>query len=221
MQQQLFIPHLTHSQMFYSRQLGVWIFGLHVENDVRIVTLWTEVWVERGSTEVAGCLFSIFTTDIIKDVVKPDPRKLVLRSDNCRAQNKNQYILCMYMTLIAKGFFEEIVYKFPTCGHTFLSHDRDFAQVQKEEKNSSPQAPKDVIMLMSTAKEKNPFIIVDSPVFFYWKLLAHAALNTTSLKIFHVSELNLQLKSLDQWEHDSDTMDLHRRFETWSEKGLF
>lgn len=134
MQQQLFIPHLTYSQMFYSRQLDVWIFGLHVENDVRIVTLWTEVWVERGSTEVAGCLFSIFTTDIIKDVVKTDPRKLVLRSDNCRTQNKNQYVLCMYMTLIAKGFFEEIVYKFPTCGHTFLSHDRDFAQYKKRKK---------------------------------------------------------------------------------------
>lgn len=56
MQQQLFLPQLTHSQMFYSRQYEVWNFGVHVENkNVGIMTIWPETCGGRGSVEVASC----------------------------------------------------------------------------------------------------------------------------------------------------------------------
>lgn len=88
--------------------------------------------------------YNILTTHIIGDIVKPLPKKLVLWSDNCAEQNKNQYVLCMFLMLVAKGYFDEIVHKFPVCGHTFLSCDRDFALIEKKKRKSTPQVPRDL-----------------------------------------------------------------------------
>lgn len=192
MQQQLFLPQLTHSQMFYSRQFGVWNFGVHIENnDLGIMNLWPETRGGRGSTEVASCLYNILTTHIIQDVVSPLPRKLILWSDNCAAQNKNQYVICMYMVLIAKGYFDEIVHKFPTCGHTFLSCDRDFALIEKKKRKSYPQIPRDIVNLITSTKDVNPFMVVDTLEFMDWKSLALETLSMTKFKISQVSEIHI------------------------------
>lgn len=196
MQLQLFVPHLTYSQMFYSRQLGVWNFGVHIENkNVGFMILWPETCGSRGSIEVASCLYNIFTTHIITNVLQPLPRKLVLWSDNCGSQNKNQYVVCMYKTLIAKGFFDEIVHKFPTCGHTFLSCDRDFALIEKKKWKSSPQVPQDLVKLIAPVKQQNPFILIDTPPFIDWKSLARETVGMKNLKISQVSELKVSAQS--------------------------
>lgn len=88
---------------------------MHIENSKQgIMNLRTENLGGRGSLEVASCSYKILTTYVISF----NQQKLILWSNNCGAQNKNQFLLSMYLTLIAKGYFDVITHKFPISGHT-------------------------------------------------------------------------------------------------------
>lgn len=195
MQQQMFLPQLTHSQMYYSRQLAVCNLGIHVENTNQgIMNMWSENQGGRGSVEVASCLYNILTTDVIK----VEQKQLILWSDNCGAQNKNQQLLAMYLTLIAKGYFNEITHKFPTSGHTFLSCDRDFAVIEKAKKRSSPQVPRDLLEIVGGARINTPYLVCLPSGFFDWKKLAQEKLTTSKLKISQACEIKV---SKEQFGH--------------------
>lgn len=110
LQQQMYLPTLTHTQMYYSRQLACVNMGIHLEDEAKgIMFLWNETVAQRGSSEIASCLYIFFTsTEIGFTSYK---QKLILWSDNCGGQN--QAVLVMLLVLIAKGFFTEIQQKFP------------------------------------------------------------------------------------------------------------
>lgn len=59
LQQVIFIPTLTHSQMFYSRQLSVYNLCIHVANsNETIMNIWDETIGGRGGNEIASCLLN-------------------------------------------------------------------------------------------------------------------------------------------------------------------
>ncbi|KAG5871309.1 hypothetical protein JTB14_030431 [Gonioctena quinquepunctata] len=88
----------------------------------------TVTFIEADADEV----FDSKTLQLSKDPeLKTEKKKLTLWSDNCGGRNKNQGLLAVYITLVAKGHFDEVVHKFPQCGHTFLSCDRDFGCIEK------------------------------------------------------------------------------------------
>lgn len=77
----------------------------------------------------------------------------------------------MLLTLVAKGYFDEITQKFQISGHTYLSSDRDFALIKKVKRRSQPLIPKDLMEITGSACHKTPFIIIPRQMFTTGKLL--------------------------------------------------
>lgn len=187
MQQQIYIPQLTHSEMYYSRQVACCNLGIH-DSEIKngFMCFWPETVGGRGSLEVAHCVYSYLTKQI-----NTQKTKLIVWSDNCGAQNKNQIVLAMYLALLAKGNFTEIIHKFPVKGHTFLACDRDFGVIEKHKKRCKCIVPMDVVRTIATAKQNNPFVVAVFDGFHDWKSIAKENLNTTKLKISEAAQIKL------------------------------
>lgn len=98
LQQQIYIPRLTHSGMYYSQQVMCCNLSIHdclTENGY--MCIWTEHFKGRGSQELTSCIPNYANLHRKK--------KLFYWLDNCGGQNKNQFMLAMYVILIAITFF--------------------------------------------------------------------------------------------------------------------
>ncbi|CAG5022748.1 unnamed protein product [Parnassius apollo] len=81
LQQQMYLPTLTHTQMYYSRQLAFVNMGIHLEDEGKgIMFLRNEIVRQRGSNEIASCLYKFFTFSEIGYTT--DKKKLILWADN-------------------------------------------------------------------------------------------------------------------------------------------
>lgn len=119
LQQNLPVPTLTHSAMFYLRQLWVYNFGIHKCDSVNgIMCVWNECIACRGSDEIASCLLRYFTE------LRSTATKLVCYSDSCFGQNKNFTLICLWNWFINRKQFKQIDHKFLVRGHTFLPNER-------------------------------------------------------------------------------------------------
>ena len=82
--QNLPIPTLTHSSMFYSRQLWVYNFGIHNATSHSASTyMWDETVASRGADEICSCLQTYI------DTLPTNIQQLTCYSDSCFGQNKN------------------------------------------------------------------------------------------------------------------------------------
>nr|CAH7753502.1 unnamed protein product [Callosobruchus chinensis] len=68
----------------------------------------------------------------------------------------------MWLHLLAKGVFQEIIHIFPQVGHTMLPCDRDFAQVEKHVTHHCQYiySPDQWLEVLSISQKKNPFVVV-------------------------------------------------------------
>ena len=133
MQQVMFIPALTHSDMFYKRQLSCYNFGCHLSDcNKGYMCMWHKGTGGRGGDEIASCLLYLLNRAEITY-----KKKLVIWYDNCAAQNKNRMMVFLMLFLVAHEVFDEVTQKFLMSGHSFLSCDRDFAMIEKRKRRSS------------------------------------------------------------------------------------
>lgn len=117
LEQVLFIPTLTHSQMFYSRQLSCYNLGVHIsDNSTAHICLWNESISGRGGNEIASALLKILARQVF-----PFKRNLIIWSDNCIGQNKNRMILFLMIYLVTTGIFDNIQQKYLVSGHSYLA----------------------------------------------------------------------------------------------------
>ncbi|KAL4119072.1 hypothetical protein QTP88_011939 [Uroleucon formosanum] len=64
LQQVLFCPTLTHSNMFYQRQLSNYNFAIHnMGNNAVSMHLWYECMAKRGSLEIASCILNFIESN--------------------------------------------------------------------------------------------------------------------------------------------------------------
>lgn len=65
LQQVIFVPTLTHSDMFYCRQLSTYNLCVHVgdSNDSYMCT-WHEGIAGRGANEIASCLLKVISKPV-------------------------------------------------------------------------------------------------------------------------------------------------------------
>ncbi|GFR24665.1 uncharacterized protein TNCT_438291 [Trichonephila clavata] len=65
MQQMIFTPTLTHSSMFYSRQLSNLNLCIHNgDTSTSFMCLWHEGMAGRGGNDVASCLLKVITSNL-------------------------------------------------------------------------------------------------------------------------------------------------------------
>lgn len=190
LQQVLSLPTLTHSNMYYMRQLSNYNLCTHFSNGISMMNMWHEGQCGRGGNEVASCVFRA-----LKFVEATN--NLTAWSDNCSGQNKNKILLFLWIYLTSIGVYEEIEHKFLVAGHSFLDCDRDFAVIEKRKRVSKCYVPQDLKKLIEEVREKNPFIVnmMEDNDFFNLKECCHKFLNTTKLNISKLVWLKVSAKT--------------------------
>lgn len=180
------IPKLTHSDMYYSRQLSCYNFGIHVSNTAEgIMCVWHEGQSGRGGNQMASCLFQAINSGLLAT----DKKKLVVWSDNCAGQLKNRMLVFLYKYLVAIGMFDTIEHKFLVTGHSFSSADRDFAVIEKRAKKCTQmETVEDVMKVIATARPTKPFKVLNmGENFFNFDLAGENYITTKKLGISSLS----------------------------------
>lgn len=179
------IPKLTHSDMYYSRQLSCYNFGIHVSNTSDgIMCIWHEGQSGRGGNQMASCLFNALNSELLDT----NKRNVVVWSDNCAGQIKNRMLVFLYKYLVAIEMFDVIEHKFLVTGHSFSSADRDFAIIEKRAKVSRMETVEDVVKVISEARPTKPFKTVDmTDKFFDFDSVGETYITTKKLGISSVS----------------------------------
>lgn len=154
LQQNLPVPTLTHSSMFYLRQLWVYNFGIHdCGTGSATMCIWNETIAGRGANEIISCLLQFLRQ------LRSKTTKLVCYSDSCFGQNKNFSMICFWNTLILEKMFDQIDHKFLVRGHTFLPNDRDFSHIEKKKASARVYVPNQWEDIIASCRQSNPFQI--------------------------------------------------------------
>lgn len=97
----LSLPTLTHTNMYYLRQLSNFNLCTHFHNNISMMNLWHKGISGRGGNEVASCVFRALI-----EIESSD--KLTAWSDNCCGQNKNKMLVFLWIYLTCIGMYTEI-----------------------------------------------------------------------------------------------------------------
>lgn len=179
------LPKLTHSTMYYSRQLSCYNFNIHItDTNDGIMCLWHEAQSGRGGNQMASCILHAINSGVFSTYKK----NLVIWSDNCAGQIKNRMLIFLYVYLVSLGLLETIEHKFLLSGHSFSVADRDFALIEKRAKKSKMQVIDDVKNIITQARPTKPFRLLDmTDRFFDFEKAASETIITSKLGISKLS----------------------------------
>ena len=116
--------------------------------------MWDESTASRGSQEVGSCILSH-----LKEI-NSDATNLILYSDACGGQNRNIYLVCLWLHIVASSEYSltNIDHKFMVPGHSFLPNDRDFGHIELSRRKAQHiYVPHDWEQVVIQARRKNPF----------------------------------------------------------------
>ncbi|KAK7167173.1 hypothetical protein R3I94_001543 [Phoxinus phoxinus] len=215
MQGVVFTPNLTHSNVYYQRQLAN--YNLCIQemgtDDPPTMWLWHESIAHRGSIEVASCLLKWAETSFAP-LVQAKERKLIIYSDRCCGQNNNWRVLNLMALLVSRGYFSQIEQKFMVSGHSFLPCDRSFATLDKRRKVSTLHTPSDVAEMIRGARQQHPFKVIEM------KCADFRQLPDATLKrppgFLITSMMWLKVTAADPWcVHTKGSHSLYEGWKTW------
>lgn len=119
-----------NGDFFYKRKLSCYNLTIFASGDQKgYCFVWDEIEAGRGAAEIASCLWKFI---IMK--VKSGVKVLIIYSDNCSAQNKNQFLFAMYI-MASIRFNIQIIHRYLEPGHTHLEADSVHACIQNSIKN--------------------------------------------------------------------------------------
>lgn len=147
------LPHIPTGEVFYLRQVWLYVFGVHDCGDnTAAMFCWPENLAHKGANEVVSCLHSYLNT--LRGV-----KRLNLFSDSCGGQNKNSTVIQYLYTLVRNGHFHHV---FPVRGHSFLPCDRDFAKTEtKKRRVERVYTPQQWMDIVRSARKKKPYNVVE------------------------------------------------------------
>ena len=123
-------PHIATSDVFYSRQHWLFVFGIYSAKTgkSRIYT-WPETKARRGVNEVVSCL-----DDYITKYLDPTVHTLHVFTDGCRGQNHNNTMVQYLHSLVLNKRLDSVTHRLPMRGHSYLPCDREFGVIERMQK---------------------------------------------------------------------------------------
>lgn len=159
LQQVLFSPTLTHSNVFYQRQFSTYNFCIHnPATKDSVMHVWHETTAKRGSAEIVSCLLS-FILSHFKPLERCESRSLIIWSDRCVGQNNNFKVVTLLHHLVLWNYFSQVEQKFLCSGHSFLPCDRNFALIERQKKVARILHPFQWIELIANARPSKLFFV--------------------------------------------------------------
>ena len=104
------------SQAYYKRKLSCYNLSIYSLGDQKgTCYLWNESEGERGSCEIATCLYKYINS------LPPYVRNVTLFSDNCMGQNRNKYVASALLYTVTRSNYVSVIdKKILEAGHTKL-----------------------------------------------------------------------------------------------------
>lgn len=160
LEQVLFTPNLTHSDVYYQRQYSNYNLAIHsMGNNEVTMNVWHETIAKRGSAEISSCIVR-YILNTFNKLETHQQRSLTVWSDRCTGQNNNWKMIALYHYLVCAKYFTEVNQKFLMTGHSFLPCDRDFALIEKCKKTANLLVPQHVWTMIENARPSKPFHVV-------------------------------------------------------------
>lgn len=165
LQQVLPCPNGDVSVFYYASKLNVFNFTLF---ELKLNNVQCFVWHEgeafRGANEIGTSVLKY-----IEDKATTSSDKLldiVFYSDNCCGQNKNRFLIAMYMYAVMNYKVSSITHKFLISGHTQNENDSCHSVIEqtiKRSKRSGPiYTPDQYYILIRSAKKKgDPYKVTE------------------------------------------------------------
>ena len=154
LQSVLQLPSGDVGQLYYKRKLVVYnltVYGMVSPNDAYCFN-WTECDGKKGANEIGSILHKYIMT------LPVHTKHVVLFSDSCTGQNRNQYIASILLhTVLSKPNLEIIDHKFLVPGHTHMECDSMHAAIEYAHKNVSIYSIHDWHNVMKSARRSKPY----------------------------------------------------------------
>ena len=102
-------PHLPRGDVFYLRQLWLFVFGVNSAKTVKSkMYTWPETQAKRGVNENVSCLSHFICSSIPKTL-----RTLYVFIDGWGGQNHNHTMVNYLQTLVLNGSFDKVIHRLP------------------------------------------------------------------------------------------------------------
>lgn len=132
------LPRVPDQAAYYSRQLYKYNFTIVIGDskckytkDNVFIYHWDETKHSQGSNEITSAVYHCLSNLVIPVSIN----KISLVADGCGGQNKISTMMGMlptWFSSLAPVHIESLEMVFPNVGHSFLSADSIFANIEKE-----------------------------------------------------------------------------------------
>ncbi|XP_070184874.1 uncharacterized protein [Littorina saxatilis] len=143
------------SQTHYKRKLAFYnltVFSL-ASKEGKCFT-WDETQGKKGSCEIGTCLLSHMTS------LSPQVKHVVLYSDTCTGQNRNQYVAAALPQHVQDSDTLQIIdQKYLESGHTQMECDTMHSTIEAAKKNVKVSIPDQWNTVIECARPKQPYTI--------------------------------------------------------------
>lgn len=155
------------SSFYYVSKLNVFnltVYNLQTSNDVQCY-VWHEGQANRGANDIGSCILN-YLKDLQQNAMETESNSqlnVIFYSDNCARQQKNKFILAMYLYAVLNfSHINSITHKYLITGHTKNEGDNVHSVIEqhiKKSKKSGPiYVPEQYVTLIRTAKKSgNPY----------------------------------------------------------------
>ena len=155
-QKVLVTPKSEASSLYYKRKLSVYNFTIFdITRHEGFCYVWTENDANRGSNEVASCLYDYMS----KRVACLGVNEFLLWSDNCAGQNRNKHVFAMYVYASDKLKIN-IKHSFLEVGHTQNQVDSVHAAIERHAKGRQIFTHNEWCEIIKNSKTEKPFYSV-------------------------------------------------------------
>ncbi|XP_053966877.1 uncharacterized protein LOC128868612 isoform X1 [Anastrepha ludens] len=154
-------PRGNLSIFYYKSKINSYNFTIcEVGNDSVECFFWHEGEGHRGANEIGSCILKYLEKKASE--INNDNLEFTFYSDNCCGQNKNRYIIAMFMHAVKTLKIKAITHKFLICGHTQNEGDAAHSVIEKQIKKSLKSGPiiipQQYVTIIRTAKKRgNPY----------------------------------------------------------------
>lgn len=152
------LPKGDVSLFYYKSKLNVLNFTIYnlISNACNCY-IWNESNGHRGVNELGTCVLNY-----LKDTCDSEHKDIIFYSDNCAGQQKNKFMLALYLYAISHLDINSITHKYLIKGHTQNEGDSAHSLIERQVKRllkSGPiYVPETFLTAVRTAKKKgDPF----------------------------------------------------------------
>ncbi len=156
LQSVLQVPCSAASPFYYKRKICVYNLSVYETSSKKKTAhcfVWSEIDGKRGSNEIGSCLLKYIAQ------LPSEKKHLVLFSDCCSGQNRNQFTMAALLWAVQNSHLETIKMCFLESGHTQMECDSMHSTIENFKKNKSIYSVPEWVNIMIGARRRNPYIV--------------------------------------------------------------